>query len=261
MIRKLFCFGLLATAALSAIGGPAVAAAAEKTHQVRIAFVGDSMADGLWGAMFRRVGKDKCLAQRVALLRRAKNGTGFARIDQFNWVEQIRSIAKDNSVDLFVGSFGVNDRQRIVEPGRKRIEFGSADFDDRYEAIVTDAVRAALENGSSMLIVGLPVMLDPAANADAAAKNRIYKAALEQLNSERAAYVPPWQSSPGGDQFKPYLPDPTGAVVQVRAQDGVHFTPEGYDMVMNALYPAIDAALRRRGEDLATECEYEAKTK
>jgi hypothetical protein len=261
MIRKLFCFGLLAAAALSAISGPAVAAAAEKTHQVRIAFVGDSMADGLWGAMFRRVGKDKCLAQRIALLRRARNGTGLARMDQFNWVEQIRTIAKNNSVDLFVGSFGINDRQGIVEPAKKRIEFGTPEFDDRYKAIVTDAVRAALAEGSSMLIVGLPVILDSAANADAAGKNRIYEAALQEMDSDRAAYVPPWQSTSGGDQFKPYLPNAAGTIVQVRAQDGVHFTPEGYDMVMNALYPAIDAALRRRGEDLATECAYEAKTK
>ena len=57
------------------------AAVAQDGAAVHIAFVGDSMADGLWGALFRRLGKDKCLADKVKLLRRAKNGTGLTRLD------------------------------------------------------------------------------------------------------------------------------------------------------------------------------------
>ena len=41
----------------------AVAAATDELPPIHIAFVGDSMADGLWGAMFRRLGKDHCLAR------------------------------------------------------------------------------------------------------------------------------------------------------------------------------------------------------
>ena len=51
--------------------------AAQTPRRCIIAFVGDSMADGLWGAMFRRLGKDKCLAERIKLIRKAKNGTGL----------------------------------------------------------------------------------------------------------------------------------------------------------------------------------------
>src|ERR1700723_2361671 len=91
------------------VGATLAGAAAENdTPPVHIAFVGDSMADGLWGAMFRRLGKDKCLAEKIKLIRRAKNGTGLTRLDQYNWVNQVATLATEPGADLFVGSFGIN---------------------------------------------------------------------------------------------------------------------------------------------------------
>src|SRR5277367_4003548 len=115
--------------AATLLAGPNLAQAAPEI--VHIAFVGDSMADGLWGAMFRRLGKDKCLADKIKLIRRAKNGSGLTRLDQFNWVDEVGAIAADPGADLFVGSFGVNDRQSIVEVDKKRTEFGGPDYEGR----------------------------------------------------------------------------------------------------------------------------------
>src|SRR5271155_331689 len=106
--RWIFWVRVAASAALLAaalLTGPNLAQAAPET--IHIAFVGDSMADGLWGAMFRRLGKDKCLAERVKLSRHAKNGTGLTRLDQFNWVDEVAELAADPGADLFVGSFGI----------------------------------------------------------------------------------------------------------------------------------------------------------
>lgn len=247
------CIVLVAFLA-AAIGMPSVAAA-EAAAPIHIAFVGDSMADGLWGAMFRRLGKDKCLADKVKLIRRAKNGSGLTRLDQYNWINEVEAIATDPGADLFVGSFGVNDRQSIVDVDKKRTEYGGPEFDDRYEGIVKDVVQTGLSHGSSFLVMGLPVMLDPAANADAAAKNRLFAAAVAQIASPQAAFVSPWTSQPPPDVYKPFLPNAKQTMVQVRAPDGVHFTTAGYDMVMEAFYPSILASLKQRGHDLAAECE------
>jgi hypothetical protein len=222
---------------------------------VRIAFVGDSMADGLWGAMFRRLGKDKCLAENIKLIRHAKNGTGLTRLDQFNWLDEVAGLAADPGVDLFVGSFGVNDRQSIVDAAKTRVAYGGPDFDGRYEGIVEGVVQSALSHGASMLVMGLPVMLDPAANADAIDKNRLFAEGVAHVGSPRAVYVPPWASHPGVDEYKPFLPNANNAMVQVRASDGVHFTSVGYDMVMDVFYPAIMESLKQRGRDVADECE------
>jgi hypothetical protein len=242
--------GVFLAAAL--VAGPNFARAAPET--VRIAFVGDSMADGLWGSMFRRLGKDKCLAERLKLIRHAKNGTGLTRLDQFNWVDEVAKLADDPGVDLFVGSFGINDRQSIVERDKTHSKYGSPEFDVRYQAIVVDLVNNAIAKGGSMLVLGLPVMLDADANSDAIAKNKLFAAAVATVASPRATYAPPWTSGPAPDAYKPFLPNAKNAMIQVRATDGIHFTTAGYDMVLDTFYPAILASLKQRGRDLDSEC-------
>jgi uncharacterized protein len=240
----LFAAGVETDAAL------AVAGAAP----LHIAFVGDSMADGLWGAMFRRLGRDKCLGEKIKLIRRAKNGTGLTRLDQYNWVDEITALVDASSPELFVGSFGINDRQPIVETDKTRIEYPSPAFDARYAEILQDVLRAATAKDGSMLVVGLPVMLDADANADAMAKNKLFAAAVAAVGSARATYAAPWSSQPGTDEYKPFLPNAKNNMVQVRASDGIHFTTIGYDMVMDSIFPAILASLKQRGRDLSTEC-------
>src|SRR5277367_2720506 len=140
-------------------GAPAVQATANDPPPIHIAFIGDSMADGLWGAMFRRLGKDKCLAERIKLIRHAKNGTGLTRLDQYNWVDEVAELAADPGADLFVGSFGINDRQSIIERDKTRSKYPSPEFDARYQAIVVDLANKAIAKGGSILLLGLPVML------------------------------------------------------------------------------------------------------
>jgi len=258
MFTRLSLATLLAAGAALALAlgvAPLFAAArAEEAAAIRVAFVGDSMADGLWGALFRRLGKDKCLADKVKLLRRAKNGTGLTRLDQYNWIDEVGAIAADPGAELFVGSFGINDRQPIVEPDRTRTDYGGAAFDARYQANLQDLIHRALEKNDSVLLVGLPVMQDDDANSDAEAKNKLFAAAVKAVGDPRASYAPPWTSQPAPDEFKPYLPNARSTMIQVRASDGVHFTSYGYDLVMEQLYPAILASLKQRGRDVAAEC-------
>jgi hypothetical protein len=256
MHLKLTSWGRIAASAVALaaalVAGPNLAQAAPEI--VHIAFVGDSMADGLWGAMFRRLGKDKCLAERVKLFRHAKNGTGLTRLDQFNWVDEVGKLADDPGADLFVGSFGINDRQSIVEPDRTRVKYPSPEFDARYQAIVVDLANKAIAKGGSILLLGLPVMLDADANADAIDKNKLFAAAVTAVGSPRAAYAQPWTSGPAPDAYKPFLPNAKNAMVQARATDGIHFTTFGYDLVMDTFYPAILTSLKQRGRDLESEC-------
>ncbi len=244
----------LAAACLSLAALAAIPARADAPAKLNIAFVGDSMADGLWGAMFRRLGKDKCLAEKVKLIRKAKNGTGLTRLDQFNWVDEIGKIVEADHPDLFVGSFGINDRQGIVEKDKRAIAYPSPAFDARYQTLVVDIVRAAMAEGGSMLIVGLPIMMEEDANADALAKNKIFEAAIKESGSDKAGFAQPWTSGATPEAYKPYLPNARNAMVMVRAPDGIHFTTVGYDMVMESIYPSVLASFKARGRDLATEC-------
>jgi uncharacterized protein len=253
-----FCVGAAvrgaAFAGLALLSFVASPARAQAPAPVTVAFVGDSMADGLWGAMFRRLGKDKCLAERVKLVRKAKNGTGLTRLDQFNWVDEIAKVVEESHPDLFVGSFGINDRQGIVEKDKRGIAYPSPEFDVRYAGLVGDVIHAAMSQGASMAIIGLPVMMEDDANADAQAKNKIFEAAIKQAGSDKAAFVQPWTSGAAPEIYKPYLPNAKNNMVLVRASDGIHFTRVGYDMVMDSIYPSLMVSLKARGRDLEAEC-------
>lgn len=248
--------GLAAVVITGAVGGAEsrAAAASDAGAALHIAFVGDSMADGLWGALFRRLGKDKCLGEKLKLIRKAKNGTGLTRLDQFNWIDEVAALRDESNPDLFVGSFGINDRQPIVGPDKSRTDFGGPAFDARYQGNIEALVRGAIAHGGSMVIVGLPVMLDPDANSDAAVKNKLFAAGVKAVASPLATYAEPWSSQAPPDEYKPFLPNAKSAMVQVRASDGVHFTTIGYDMVMDAVLPSILASLKQRGRDLLAEC-------
>ncbi len=253
MIRLFQCFVRVA-AVLTFASLAAAPARADDAAPVTVAFVGDSMADGLWGAMFRRLGKDKCLAERVKLVRKAKNGTGLTRLDQFNWVDEVGKIVAESRPDLFVGSFGINDRQGIVEKDKRAIAYPSPEFDTRYTSLVVEVIRAAMSQGASMVIIGLPVMMEDDANADALAKNKLFEASIKEVGSDKATYVQPWTSGASPDVFKPYLPNARNSMVLVRASDGIHFTRVGYDMVMDSIYASLLGSLKARGRDLEAEC-------
>jgi uncharacterized protein len=249
---------VLSAAIAFATTGPVRADPAPPVH---VAFVGDSMADGLWGAMFRRLGKDKCLAEKIKLIRKAKNGTGLTRLDQFNWVDELGKVGDEFHPDLYVGSFGVNDRQGIVEKDKRAVAYPSPAFDTRYTDIVEDVLRAAVAQGASMLVLGLPIMLKEVANTDAQAKNKLFEAAVKAVGSDKVTYAEPWTSGANPEKYEPYLPNAENSMVMVRAPDGVHFTSVGYDMVLEKFYPSILASLKARGRDFAAECPSRAEVR
>ena len=98
-------------------------------------------------------------------------------------VDEIGKIEDEDHPDLFVGSFGVNDREGIVEKDKRTIAYPSAAFDARYTEIIEDVLRAGLAQGGSMLILGLPIMMKEVANSDALVKNKLFEAAVKAVGS------------------------------------------------------------------------------
>ncbi len=64
-----------------------------------IAFVGDPMADGIWGAFVRLSAAGACPSD-FGFFREAQNGTGLTRPDRLDWAQQITAIQAEMSPDL-----------------------------------------------------------------------------------------------------------------------------------------------------------------
>jgi uncharacterized protein len=249
--------GIIVGCALIAASFAASPAAPE--IRVRIAFLGDSTADGLWGGFTSLVPHASCLKDVFELGRFAKNSTGLSRPEKYDWAEEARRIAEGFKPQLVIISLGLNDRQSVVdrtETGARRVtQYESPEWPDKYRERVTAMLRGAMAAKASVLWVGLAAMRDNAANADAQLKNKLFEQAVADLAVGSAQYVPPWKlNEQGVDVFTSYAPDKHGKMVHIRASDGEHFTAAGDELVATYLLPKIVATLRDKGIEIDRTC-------
>ena len=220
----------------------------------KVAFVGDSTADGLWGGFSALVPRNSCLKGGFDLGRFAKNSTGLTRPDKFSWPDEAKRIGDSYKPALFVMSLGLNDRQSVVVGGRVTLET-SPDYPAKYKERVAAFLKSAAASGASLLWVGLPAMRDAAPDRDAREKNKMFAEAIAEFGDPMLQYVAPWRlNTTGEDKFASYGPDQTGKIIQIRASDGEHFTPAGEMLVAAYLLPKMTAILSARGAKLGDAC-------
>jgi hypothetical protein len=225
--------------------------------KIKIAFVGDSSADGLWGGIIRIASRNSCLKDLFELGRYAKNGTGLTRADKFDWAKEVARLNERFEPHLFVVSIGLNDRQNIVEdPDRLVTAFDTPEWPGRYRDRIVAVIRNASARGAGVIWVGLTSMRDNVANLDADAKNNLFATAIDAAGVKGAEFIRPWRASnKDTEPFSTYVPDSKGVLVQVRAADGIHFTPVGDELVAAYLLPKIVANLADRNVAGALACQ------
>lgn len=246
----------ICAALIAALGSAAAAAPLQAPNEatVRIAFVGDSTGDGLWGGFASLASRDGCLKDNIELGRFARNSTGLTRPERFNWVDEMRRIGDAFRPRLFVMSLGLNDRQSVVEHGKVTLE-NSPDYPAKYKERVTAVLRSAAASKAAVLWVGLAAMREAGADRDAREKNRYFRDAIAEFADPGIQFVEPWKLAHAGeDKFASYGPDPKGKMIQIRSSDGEHFTSAGDSLVAAYLLPKMVATLLRGGARLGEAC-------
>ncbi len=217
--------------------------------QAKVAFVGDSMADGLWGGFFRATAREACRGH-LDLIRATHNGAGFARADSYDFGAAAAKLVAEQDPDLVVVSIGLNDNQQIITAARERIRLGAPGWEEAYRANVANFYRQITAGGATVLVVGLPVVRDAGLEAHDRMLNQIYAETARGVT--RVGYVPPWTLEAAGGEYASFGPGPDGRTVQLRAPDGIHFTTAGYDLLTRYLRPVVAAALAQGGSSTGT---------
>lgn len=256
MLAKIVCLRIwngyrrssnsLAALCISIVFASSVLSTAEgqSLDKIRIAFIGDSIADGYWDGVARLVDQDSCLKKRIDPLRLHKDSTGLIRTTKYDWANQIGRIDARFKPRLFVLSIGANDQ----------------DADEKYSDKIDAVLDSVAKTDASLVWVGLPSMRSAAEDKDARVKNRLFEQRITQRNSQKLVYVPPWRlNDKEDDKFASYGPDRSHSLIQIRTGDGVHFTPMGNLMTGSYLLPKIIAAIEADGRALCGKTEAEAK--
>ncbi len=205
--------------------------------QTTIEVIGDSQAQGLAGALRRLFLRNT----RYRVLDRSKIASGIALRPSFDWPSTARALAAEHRVDLAVMMFGANDRPPIRRAGRVDPALRE-EYRRGYDKRVREIIRAFRDARIEVIWVGHPVVRDNVYTEDMAFLNQIFQTAAAD---EGAHWVATWDlftTLDGG--YTAYGKGVDGMTQRMRADDGVHFTAAGYDLVASRIEPWLMA---RRG--------------
>lgn len=215
---------------------PAVTAPSPASKTILI--FGDSMADGLWGGLTRALIRDP----RVKLIRRGKNGTGLARPDVYDWPAALPGLLDTEKPDVVILSFGLNDRQDTFADGRRQFYFRTEAWRSSYIERVQAILAPLRERHIQTIWVGLPIMRDSTVSKDAEYLNSLYEPAVAAAG---ATFFPIWDMSVDSNRdYASHTKGADGRMRSLRSDDGMHFSPAGYDLLAQALLQKLAPTMR-----------------
>ncbi len=193
--------------------------------RLRIGVFGDSMADGVWTALYRDL-RDQ---PGVTVTKFSEVSTGLSRYDYVDiHAKTARQIA-DDPVDAAVILFGTNDAQAIEINGVIH-DFGSDGWKAAYARRVDDLVALLRGQGIAVYWIGLPEMKRAGFDARMNLINAVVSARMaalgvpfietETLTRDAAGEYDAYRAEAG-----------TGRRRLMRANDGIHMTMAGYSRI------------------------------
>jgi hypothetical protein len=189
--------------------------------QLRVGVFGDSMADGLWTALYRDF-KD---TPGVTVTRFSEVSTGLSRYDYVDVQAKTARQLREQPVDVAVILFGTNDAQGISLDGQVH-PFGSEGWKAAYAQRVRDLVGLLRTNDVQVYWVGLPRMKRASFDQKMSIINAVTAAEMARLGVAHIETVGLTSNADGG--YEAYLASETGQRQLMRAGDGIHMSMAGY---------------------------------
>lgn len=206
--------------------GPPAAANAIRTpthsNKLRVAVIGDSLSQGLGPAIERWMNPGV-----VRVLSLGRESTGLSREDYFNWEAGMRQIVDGFRPDLVFVMLGSNDAQAQISRDGTAIPVGSVEWVEGYRERAGRLLREATGAGTRVVWVGIPIVKERERWDFYRRVNDIYRdtANADPLGTYVDAWTP-FAARDGG--YTAFARNERGDLVEVRASDGMHFTPTGY---------------------------------
>ena len=186
-----------------------------------IGVFGDSMADGLWAALYRDLGD----LDGVDVVKFSEVSTGLSRYDYVDIQAKSTRQLAEQPVDVAIVLFGTNDTQAIVIDGQIH-PFGSDGWKAAYAQRVDNLVALMRSRGAEVYWVGLPRMKSSGFDGRMTIINDVVEARMIALGVPYFDTVTLTSNEAGG--YEAYLSDEDGRRRLMRAGDGIHMSMSGY---------------------------------
>ena len=219
---------------------------------LRLWIAGDSLVV-VPGESLLRAGASNRAIERTAEVD-GRIASGLERPDVFNWFEHVRAVTKKDKPRAAVLMFGGNDDHGFMTglPEGKALDgFGNPLWTVEYRRRVADIMDTVTRGGAFLVWIGLPITSDP----DQTARFDTINAIVQTEAAKRpgaVSYLDTYFYFAGKDGgYAQYVRDASGALLRMRAADGVHFERAAGDRIareiLRRLYQRHDLTSWRRG--------------
>jgi hypothetical protein len=260
-------FGLLATDSLRLGGGPepGLAVGAKSTprsttttaescraltssNPLRLWIGGDSLA-GTLGQSLGKIAGDTGVVQPYF---DSRVSSGLGNPSFFDWPKHATEEMARLSPEIVVFIIGTNDWTFPTSSTTSTDAAGQPTWRADYAQRVEEMLNILLGTNRKVIWVGAPIIRDKDQNDNVQLVNAIARSVVAQHRD--AQYFDDYALFSDADgKYAASLPDDTGKLVQVRAGDGVHFTPEGGDRLARAIFKIIDTRCHVQAQAVPTE--------
>jgi hypothetical protein len=202
----------------------------------RILFAGDSMMQGVAPLVIRDLSLKHPDWQMTDL---SKQSTGLTSRKYFDWPRTIQQEIQTRNLTLVIVFLGPNDPRDMYLPD-KRVSFGKPEWLENYAARVDEILGYAVQKQVRVIWLGLPAMRDEPLKRGAVVSNHVFYDRAQAFGTDFLSTEPliGLVSMP----FKKSMPDDHGRPLNLRGEDGTHFTPAGLHKIKQALVAHIEKA-------------------
>jgi hypothetical protein len=206
-------------------------------HPLRLWIAGDSLVIVPGESLLRALAGNRAVepGQRID----AHIATGLERPDVFNWFtavrDEMRGKDRPNAVVVMFGGNDDHDFMTGLPPGTSIGSFGSSSWLAEYRRRVRAIMDLVNRRGGYLVWIGLPI----SHNAEQTARFDTINSIVQQEAKRRpghVVYLDTYFFFAGDDGgYAEYIPDSTGRLVKMRADDGVHFERPAGDLIAQAV--------------------------
>ena len=216
-------------------GTPAAAPADEPAAPTAIVVFGDSQAAGLARGLQRVLVED----ERYRVLNRTHAGAALVHSDR-EWLAPVQRFTQSERADVAVVMLGANDRIDMRSEDGGYLRFRSDDWRAAYAARA-DKILSLLANMKLKVIwCGNPVARSPGYSEDMSYINDIYAGEAAKFGAQ---FVPWWNAvADDKGHYAAYGKDRDGTTERLRADDGIHFTAAGYELIAEKILGLLSSS-------------------
>lgn len=210
-------------------------------HRLRLAIVGDSLVVAP-GLSIVRAAIASPAIEAVGQVD-GRVATGLTRPDVYNWFDGVTEELRDLRPNVLVVTFGGNDDKAYMTGLPKGVDvgdFGSEAWRKEYGRRVGGIMDLANRAGTHVVWIGLPQTSDPTQTARFDVINAVV-ATEARRRPRKVTYIDTYTtfaSDTGG--YAEYLPNASGDLQKVRADDGVHFERAGGDIIARLVIASLN---------------------